>query len=124
MSDVRPTDDGIAPGAAREESVADAVAALQLILLAFVAELEERGAIDSQMLAHRLKGTFPEDAEDSVVKGLIEVFGRRLVTPERRAETESPNTTADGERCDDAQAVTFPTTMFQAYSLIDRDAAE
>jgi len=123
MSDIRLNINGseyIVPGIAHEEPVADAIAALQLILLAFVAELRDQGVIDPQMLAHRLKGTFPEDAEDSTVKGLVEVFGRRLENSEKPQETSPPANNGNGDSSESSNAAACPTMLFQGYRLADR----
>ena len=123
MSDVRMTINGtdyIVSGVAREEPVVDAIAALQLILLAFVDELRDRGAIDPQRLAQRLKGAVPADTEHSTVKGLVEVFGRRLESAEEPApETAHLGTNGGGDRTENAHAP--PTMLFQPYSLVDRE---
>ena len=123
MSEVRLNINGseyIVPGVVQEEPVADAIAALQLILLAFVAELRDQGVIDPQMLAHRLKGTFPDDAEDSMVKGLVEVFGRRLENANKPHETSPPATNGKCGPSENSNAAACPTRLFQDYTLTDR----
>ena len=125
MSDVRMTINGtdyIVSGVAREEPVVDAIAALQLILLAFVDELRDRGAIDPQMLAQRLKGAVPADTEHSTVKGLVEVFGRRLEYTEKPAPETAPwGANGDADRAENGHAHAPPTMLFQPYSLVDRE---
>ena len=123
MSDVRLNINGleyVVPSVAREESVADAIAALQLILLVFVAELRDRGVIDPQMLTHRLRDAFPGDAEHSTVKDLVEVFTRRLQIPHPAQETSLQSVNGDCDLRESSDAVEFPTMLFQGYRLADR----
>jgi hypothetical protein len=126
MSDLRLTINGadyIVPGVAQEQPLIDAIAALQVILLALVAELRDRGALEPDMLAHRLKGAFPDDAEDSTVKGLVEVFGRRLEPREKPAEARrSPATNGHGEDVENSGTLAAPVMQFQSYGLVDRAA--
>jgi hypothetical protein len=126
MSDLRLTINGAdytVPGVAQEQPMIDAIAALQVILLALVSELRDLGVLETDMLAQRLKAAFPDDAADSTVKGLVEVFGRRLEPREKPAEARpSPGGNGHGEDVVNSESLATPIMQFQAYSLVDRAA--